>query len=261
MEAKGGGLLSMKDMFADCDGITSLDINRLNTDYVSDMSGTFSNCSSLSQISGLDVMDTSRVTDMSGMFNGCLGLSTLDLNSFDTDIVTDMSSMFAGCNNLVRIFGLNGFNTSSVVDMSYMFWGCFKLEEIDLSTFVADVLLDTTQMFSQCCSIEYLDLSSFDTHNVLDMKAMFWRSNSLECITNLDTTSANNPAGRTDMFVGCDVLVEPDTLNQADLQDGNGARWVNTNPCPVNARVIVGVQDDSGNVIVNDAGIPVSIYI
>ncbi len=229
MEAYGGAIRSADKMFFECNKLLTLDVTRLNTEYCSIASDMFSNCSKLTTLD-VSTFDTSAFTNTSGMFNGCYGLTELLLSNFDTSLVQDLSSMFAGCSGLTTL-DLSSFNTSAAVDTSFMFWGCSSLGVIDISTFEASVCLNTTQMFSQCCSITHLDLTSFDTQNVTDTKAMFYRSNLLVCITNLDTTAANNPAGRDSIFKGCDSLVEPDATNQADLTDGNGARWTNTNPC------------------------------
>ncbi len=230
MEAFGGAILSAESMFFECNSLTALDVTGLNTEYCSDAANMFSNCGGLSTLD-VSTFDTERFATTAGMFNGCSGLTTLDLSNFDTSVVTDTSSMFAGC-TLLTTLDVSSFDTSSVVDTSYMFWGCSSIKIIDISSFDASVVLNTTQMFSQCCSITHLDLSSFDTQNVVDMKAMFYRSNNLICITNLDTTAANNPGGRDNLFTGCDALVDPDsTLGQPDLTDLSGARWVNANPC------------------------------
>ena len=57
----------------------------------------FEGLSAVTEIRGLDNLNTSEVTDMSGMFRGCSSLTTLDLSSFKTYKVTDMREMFYGC--------------------------------------------------------------------------------------------------------------------------------------------------------------------
>ena len=45
----------------------------------------------MTDIQGLERLDTSHVTNMSGLFDGCYSLTKLDLSHFDTGSVTDMS--------------------------------------------------------------------------------------------------------------------------------------------------------------------------
>ena len=44
-----------------------------------------------------------NVTDMSGMFNECSSLTELNLSNFNTNKVTNMSNMFNGCVKLKEI--------------------------------------------------------------------------------------------------------------------------------------------------------------
>ena len=55
---------------------------------------------SVTNITGLELLDTSEVTDMSNMFSKCKSLRALDISSFNTSKVTDMSYMFAYGNQL-----------------------------------------------------------------------------------------------------------------------------------------------------------------
>ena len=79
----GVPVVSMKEMFAYCHDITSLNVSNFNT---------------------------SNVTDMSRMFYWCHSLRSLDLSNFNTSKVTDMNSMFSDCDSL-RSLELSNFNT------------------------------------------------------------------------------------------------------------------------------------------------------
>ena len=61
--------------------------------------GWFCYFSSLRSIEGFEHLNTSQVTDMSGMFCGCESLTTLNLSSFSTSKVTSMG----GCSLVARI--------------------------------------------------------------------------------------------------------------------------------------------------------------
>ena len=97
-----GALLNCDSLFYNCSGLTTLDVTKLNTSNVTDMSSMFYGCSKLTTLD-LSNFDTSNVTDMSKMFYGCSGLTTLDVSKFDTSKVTTMYAMFYGCSKLTTI--------------------------------------------------------------------------------------------------------------------------------------------------------------
>ena len=89
----------MRDMFHNCDSLTSLDLSGWNT---------------------------SSVTDMSEMFNTCYRLTSLDLSGFDTSSVTDMTLMFSYSSKLTTIFVSNLWSATHVSGWE-MFYGCKAL--------------------------------------------------------------------------------------------------------------------------------------
>lgn len=93
----------------------------------------FFNCESLTELN-LDNINTSNVTDMSGMFSGCSGLTLLDVSNFDTAKVTTMCDMFSSCTRLTSL-DLSNFDTSKVTDMAFMFYECTGLTSLDLRSF------------------------------------------------------------------------------------------------------------------------------
>ena len=98
----------------------------------------------------LSKADTSNVTDMSGMFSGCSSLTELDLSGFDTSNVTYMYNMFSGCSSLTEL-DLSSFNTPEVYDMSTMFKDDTNLKTIYVSdTWKLNRPKYSTEMFSGC---------------------------------------------------------------------------------------------------------------
>ena len=73
----------------------------------------------------LEVIDanTTNVTNMSGMFYSCTSLTTVPL--FDTSNVIRMATMFYDCRSLTSI---PLFDTSSATIMSSMFYGCLNVQ-------------------------------------------------------------------------------------------------------------------------------------
>lgn len=94
----------------------------------------------------LTKLDTSQVYDMSFVFYNCHSLKSIDLGTFDTSKVKNFSRMFAYCYALKSV-NVSSFNTSSATDMSDMFTSCYELEVLDLASFDMRNVLDATDMF------------------------------------------------------------------------------------------------------------------
>ena len=96
-----------------------------DTENVTSMRYTFSNCRTFQHIPQLD---TSNVIDMTGMFKGFTSLQFIG-SSLDTSKVTSMREMFSGCTQL-GLYHSNAIqlsNTSNVTDMQSMFENCSSL--------------------------------------------------------------------------------------------------------------------------------------
>ena len=167
--------------------------------------GWFLDFANLTIIEGIKNLNTSNVTDMSGMFEGCSSLTSLDLSNFDTSNVTDMGGMFYGCSSLTSL-DLSNFDTSKVTDMSGMFEGCSSLTSLDLSNFDTSKVTHMWEMFSTCSSLTSLDLSNFDTSNVETMQYMFNDCSSLKTIYASDKFVTKNVENGYNMFKNCTSL-------------------------------------------------------
>ncbi len=137
--------------FYECRNITSLDLSKL---------------------------DTSKVTDMSGMFYNCIALTTLDLSNFDTSNVTDMNYIFYNCGALT--LNVSNFDTSNVTNMRYMFGYCSMLTNLNVSNFDTSSVTNMTGMFATCNALTSLDLSNFDTNGVQNYSYMFLNDNNTQ---------------------------------------------------------------------------------
>ena len=158
-----------------------LNIDRLDTRGVTDMSQMFNYCTNLTHIS---TFDTSSVTNMNYMFYNCESLT--EIPQLDTGKVTSMLCMFQDCHNLTTIPLLN---TNNVTNMNYMFYNCYYLTTIPQ--------LDTSNvanmywMFCDCHRL--VDLPILDTSSVTDMNRMFLNCNSLsdESLNNILAMCSN----------------------------------------------------------------------
>ena len=118
--------------FQDAKYIQEMNLSKLDVSEsdVTDMSGMFSDLSSLNSLEGLSSWNTSSVTDMGGMFSSCEKLTSLDLSGWDTSKVADMSNMFNACSALTSL-DLRGWDTSNVTNMSSMFNYCILLTSLE----------------------------------------------------------------------------------------------------------------------------------
>ena len=105
----------------------------------------------LEQITGLENLNTSEVTNMSGMFDGCASLTSINMSKTSQAKVSDLAN--AGLRKAPAAANLLNFNTANVTDMSYMFAGCSSLTILDLTSFDTKNVTDMSYMFSGCSSL------------------------------------------------------------------------------------------------------------
>ena len=189
----------MEGMFADSD-IRSLDLSGFTFNSVTTMKNMFYRDYRLEELKLPETANTSKVTDMSGLFKGCQSLTRIDnLNALDTENVTTMADMFGEYYfhygkpyGPIEYFGpamesidLSGFNTKNVTDMSGMFW-MPELKTLDISTFDTGKVTTMAKMFN-LDSATAINMAGFNTGNVTDMSGMF----NLGSIEILDVSSLN----------------------------------------------------------------------
>ena len=207
---------NMAKMFADCDSLTSLNLNSFNTANVTDMSGMFQFDSSLTDLN-ISHFNTANATDMSHMFYNCYTLTSLDVSHFNTGNVTNMSWMFSYCENLASL-DVSHFNTANVTNMSWMFTHCNNLTSLDVSHFNTANVTDMSHMFEKNDVLESLNLSNFDTTNVTNMWQMFIDCSSLTYLdlSHFNTAKVTDMRDMLDMFGYCNnlnhLILGPDTL-------------------------------------------------
>ena len=163
---------SFKDIFADCNCISSIFFKKFYRINIINMSGMFFGCSSLKELN-LSNFNTNNVTDMSNMFINCSSIQHLNLSNFNTNNVTDMSNMFCWCSSLKEL-NLSNFNTNNVIDMSFMFFECSSLKELNLSNFNTNNVINMKGMFGGCSSLQKLSIPNFNTKKVNNMNNMFY---------------------------------------------------------------------------------------
>ena len=177
-------LINLKQLFSNCNTLTSIDLKYLNFSNVKNISNMFSKCKSLNKLNFGNI-DTSNVITMYNMFSLCTSLKTLDLSNL---------------------------NTSNVIDMSYLFYKCLSLETLNLSNLTNEKVTNMSCLLSGCLSLKNLNLDNFNTINVTNYSGMFWNCESLSNLNlkNFDTTNATN---MFNMFAGCKNLEKLDVSN------------------------------------------------
>ena len=181
--------------------------------------GSFANCTSLTStkwwflfcknlktITGITNLKTDNVTDMTGMFYGCSSLTSLDLSSLNTGSLETMFGIFQDCLGLKSI-NLTNFKTDKVEEMGQLFLNCSSLESLDVSGFKTDEVSDMFNMFSGCSSLKSLDLSNFNTNKVENMMQMFRGCSNLTTIFVGSNWSTEAVTQSTRMFENCTNLV------------------------------------------------------
>lgn len=149
-------------------------------------------------------LDTSNVTDMSWMFYKCEALDDLDVSNFKTANVKSFDTMFRALN--VSELNLTGFKTSNAETFEWMFEDCENLEELDVSSFDTSNATTLCGMFDGCESLTTLDLSHFDVSNAEDLGWMFCRCRELETIDGIEEWDVSNCRDFEDMFASCSSL-------------------------------------------------------
>ncbi|HEL7332971.1 TPA: BspA family leucine-rich repeat surface protein [Listeria monocytogenes] len=166
-------LTNTKQMFFMAKNLSELDLNGLNTSFVTTMERMFEGCENLKilNLSNFD-FDTSSVINMDYMFADCTNLEELDVSKFDTSSVTFMQMMFQYCKSLEKL-NLSSFDTSSVTRMNSMFEGCTSFEELDLSSFDTSSVGNMQTMFQGCTNLKVLYLDKFDDNITTNKNNMF----------------------------------------------------------------------------------------
>ena len=135
--------------------LETLNISRWDTGNVTKLS--FGGNGSLTEITGIEMLDTSSLINARGAFGACSKLKNLDLSEWDTKNLEDASSMFGGCSGLESL-NVSTWDTKKLKDASSMFGGCKKLRTIDLSGWNTNAVTTMSNIMDGCESLDTLVL-------------------------------------------------------------------------------------------------------
>lgn len=197
-----------------------LEVIGANTEGVTSLYHTFTNCPNLSSVC---LFNTENVVNSEGMFHyehnggfpgivgdsGCTALSSLPDFSFNS--LTNMKRMYVGCPNLSSIKMNNLQNVSS---MTEAFRNCSSLQYADLGNL--NNLIGAQYAFENCSALESTNLSNLN--NIEAMRSMFMNCTSL---TALPTINSDNLTAVRDAFINCYNVTGGilDMYNQFTSQD------------------------------------------
>ena len=172
----------MSNTFEGTVGLESLDLSGWDTSNVKFMYCTFrwSTVTSTSHLKGLNL---SSVESMEGMYSGCGNLETADLSGIDTPKLTNISGMFQSAN--LTSFNFSHWNISQVTNISSMFRKCPNLQTGDFTGWDTSNVTTMAYMFEDATAIKSFDMRGFNTSKVTNMAYMFAADplNLLETIT------------------------------------------------------------------------------
>lgn len=211
-------LANMSYGFSHCSSLSCCDLSTWDTAYVTTMAGTFNGCSSLADISFAKNWKTSKVADMGDLFSGCKLLTDLTpIENWDVSNVTSTRFMFSGWASLTDLTPIKDWDTSSVDDPGWMFSGCKLLTDLTpIKDWDTSNITGLYSTFSGCISLaDITPIENWDLSNVRGVSGMFTNCKSL---TNIDLSKWNisdlrriGPSGSCNgMFSDCTSLVSVD---------------------------------------------------
>ena len=195
---------SMRDMFNNCQSLTSLDLSSFDTHNCQSMNQMFKDCPNLTDLN-VSQLDVQSLQDALGMFQACSSLKNLTLNWKNATSLNDMRNMFKGCQSLTDL-DLSSLHTENVTLMYRLFEGCSSLKNINLSSFSTDSVTQMDYMFHGCSSLDMLDLSSFSTAKVKSTSGMFEYCDSLVAIYTSDSFALSSDCSSANMFNASPLL-------------------------------------------------------
>ncbi|MCH5198727.1 MAG: BspA family leucine-rich repeat surface protein, partial [Oscillospiraceae bacterium] len=153
--------VKMNNWFFGATGLTDIvNMENLDLSEVTNMTGTFRNCSSLSWIDTGD-WQLPKASVLSYTFSGCTKLLSLDTGNWSISSVTDLSYLFYNCSSLTYV-DTSDWDMSHVTNLAYAFSGCSKLIELDIGGWELSKLTSIAYAFQNCSTLTRLDTSKCD---------------------------------------------------------------------------------------------------
>jgi len=205
----------------------SFDFGGFDTSSATNLEGVFNLMNSQTSEINLSSIDTSSATTLQNMFAWVK--STTITAPFSTANVSSFSGVFYECSNLDALPSSN-WNTSNGATFNYMHFNNGFTGNLDVSNYNVAKATTIEKLFSATSQITSIKMpAGLSSTSNINMEGLFKDCSNLECIDYIDSTNSSN---KTDMFDNCNNLVAPNSSEQADITDSNGANWTNPNSCP-----------------------------
>ncbi len=163
---------------------------------------SFLGCTNLT-ISATDIPNLTNVSDMSGMFSGCTSLTDVpNINSWNLASVTNLSSTFSG-----SVFNgdISNWNTSNVTNMSNMFNGATIFNQ-PIGNWNVSNINSVYQMFSGASAFNQ-NINNWDISSITSMERMF--RDAISFNQPLNNWNTSNVTGIYQIFQGASAFNQP----------------------------------------------------
>lgn len=185
----------------------------IDTSHVDSMKMMFA-FTKLDEISGIEHWNVSNVKTFAGMFQGNSNsgnvlLRHVSVGRWNTSSAENMSHMFYGCAQMEYI-PVENWNVSNVKTFSHMFADCYGLKYIDFSRWQTTAVESFDALLNDCRSLVVVDVSGLDTQTCKQFSQMFEYCSSLERIIGLETWDVSNASyyAFSETFHGCSSLID-----------------------------------------------------
>ena len=263
---------SMVGLFAYTPASTTLDLSKVNTSKVNNMSYMFAECKApYLDLSGFDV---SNVTSMERMFSNCT--SEINIDGWDTSKLTNANSMFSYFTNKNKYIDLSVLDFSNVTKTDSMFENCnfdnidirninIDLTKLDWSSYNGPnftyrcvgtldlsnwILANSMTSLKKLCNWFYgteVNLTNWKTTNITNMQEMFYYNQYLErlIIPDWDMTNTTNTSS---FFYNCSRLNYIDLSRSNDTTIAKIATLVPAKTLAAYGQMIIPVDSSQANI-------------
>ena len=199
---------SLSYAFHNCKEMTNIDLGWINYSILTSMDFTFSTCLKLTEIVGVEDVDTSKVTNMNGTFKNCSSLTSIDLSSWDVSQCINMASMFASCTLLTDVSFINEWDLSKVKSFNALCHGAKTLTSFTLDSKDLSSLTDCNCMLAGSPNLQTVQLTNLTTPKTINVSSMFENDSGLTSVDFSGTIIKPNNASLT--FKNCSSLTSLD---------------------------------------------------
>ena len=230
----------MSSMFENCTSLTSLDLSKIEEDYVVEvetMNSMFKNCSSLTDFTFFGTrqkLEDGTLTgmtaiDLASMFEGCSSLETLNLEYLIPWEAKTLNSMFKDCSNLVNV-DLKRFTPINCTDMSHMFENCTSLI-LDWVDFIGEDVQDVSYMFKNCDGLRVMFFMIDEEAKPKNISHLFEDCDNLSYLKLYSLNTENlQENGMENVFSGLNLLQKMELGPKIQRLDANcgltGETWL-----------------------------------